>query len=417
MRMKSKLLPALLLATLGAGAVAPVAQAVEKCPADERKTKVVSERVGKKIQKAFELYSADQLDEALALLLEIDPRKDFDKAYVNRFIGNIYAGKEGKAQVAMKHLQLSVDADLLGGTDQAQAMRLLADLRMQEKNYKAALKGYKDWMAFTCKEDMNVYLRMGSAQFELKQFDKVIPLADNAIRLQKKPSKNAYVLKMGSYYESKQYKKAAAVVEDMVALFPEESKLWVQLAQMYMLSENYTKALYTMDVAYRQDLLEKPSHYKMLAQLYAQNEIPYRSAVIQEEYLSNGMVEKDESALSMLANTYHQAKEIAKAAKYYGEAAALTNNAKHYTKQAALLLESQKYKAAQAAGNKALKADGLKSAGQVQMILAQAYFYNDQFKEAYKACKAATKDKKTKKAATSWLSYIEDTAKRKKVSI
>ncbi|TKB48234.1 hypothetical protein FCL40_12855 [Ferrimonas sediminicola] len=416
MLMKSKLLPALVMAALGVAAL-PQAQAAEKCEIDTRKTKVMSERVGKKVQRSFEAYSEERMDDALATLLEISPRAEFDQAYVNRFIGNIYAGIEGKTAEALKYLQLAVDADVLGGTDQAQAMRLLADLRMQEKQYKKALADYEKWMAFTCKEDKNVYLRMGQAQYELKQYNKVIPLADKAIALESKPNKNAYVLKMGSYYESKQYPKAAKVVETMVELFPSESKLWVQLAQMYLLSEDYKKALYTMDVAYRQDLFEKPSHYKMLAQLYAQNEIPYQSARIQEMYLSKGIVEKDEASLSMLANTYHQAKEVKKAAKYYGEAAKLTNKAKHYSKQAALLLEAQDYRGAQAAGRDALNAEGLKSVGQVQMVLAQAYFYDGKYKQAYVACEAASKDSKTAKAAKSWLSYIKDTAKRKNVRI
>ncbi len=417
MRMKSKLLPALVVAALGVAALPQAQAAEEKCPIDKRQTKVMSERVGKKVQRAFEFYSTDQMDEALRVMLEINPKQAFDKAYVNRFIGNIYAGIEGKTSEALKYLQLAVDADVLGGTDHSQAMRLLADLRMQEKQYKPALADYEKWMAFTCKEDKNVYLRMGQAQYELKQYNKVIPLADKAIALESKPNKNAYVLKMGSYYESKQYPKAAKVVETMVELFPEESKLWVQLAQMYLLSEDYKKALYTMDVAYRQDLLEKPSHYKMLAQLYAQNEVPYQSAKIQEMYLNKGIVEKDETSLSMLANTYHQAKEVKTAAKYYGEAAKLSNKAKHYSKQAALLLEAQEYKAAQAAGKNALKADGLTNKGQLQMVLAQAYFYDGKYKQAYAACEAATKDKKTAKAAKSWLSYIKDTAARKKVRI
>lgn len=416
MQIKRKFVPALLLAVLTSG-ISSTAFAVEKCEIDKRKTKVMSERVGKKVGKAFELYSADQVNEALAMLLEIEPKKEFDKAYVNRFIGNLYAGIDGKVSTALKHIKLAVDADVLGGTDHAASLRLLADLYMQEKQYKPALDMYSKWMAFSCKEDKNVYLRMGQANFELKQYMDVIPLADKAIALEETPNKNAYILKMGSYVETKQYKKAAKVVEQMVELFPSEGRLWVQLSQMYLLSEDYQKALYTADVAHRQGLLEKPAEFKMLAQLLAQNGIPFKSAQIQEKYLKDGLVEKDEQSLSMLANTYHQAKEIKLAAKYYGEAAELSNESKHFAKQAALLLEIQQFKSAQAAGKKALQAKGVKSKGQIQMILAQAYFYNDEFKAAYKACEAATKDKKTAKAATSWLGYIKDTAKRKNVSI
>ncbi|MBY5990850.1 tetratricopeptide repeat protein [Ferrimonas balearica] len=418
MHKNRKLLPALLL-TIAAGVIAAPApvSAAEKCEIDTRKTRVVSERVGKRIQKAYELYSTDQTDQALEVLLEIKTSNEFDKAYVSRFIGNLYAGKDGQTPTAMKYLKVAIDINQLGGTDHAAAIRLMADLSIQERKFEQSLKYYQDWMAFTCKEDTNVYLRMATANFELKRHDKVIPLADQAIATQSTPNKGPYTLKMGSYYETKQYKKAAQIVEEMVRLFPADKRLWVQLAQMYMLSEDYKRSLYTMDVAYRNGYLEKASEYKMLAQLYAQNEIPFRSAQIQEKYLKDGVVEKDESALSMLANTYHQAKEISKAITYYGEVAELTNKARYYMRQAGLLMESERYQEAKVAARNALNADGLKSAGEAQMLLAQAHFYLEEFKPAYRAAQAAAKDQKTANTAKGWVSYIQETAQRKKVEL
>ncbi|MBW3164158.1 tetratricopeptide repeat protein [Ferrimonas balearica] len=418
MQRNSKLLPALLL-SIAAGVIATPAPALaaEKCAVDTRKTRVVSERVGKRIQKAYELYSADQVDQALELLLEISTSNEFDKAYVSRFIGNLYAGKDGQAQTAMKHLKVAIDIDQLGGTDHAAALRLMADLSIQERKFEQSLKYYEQWMAFTCKEDTNVYLRMATANFELKRHDKVLPLADKAIATQTSPNKGPYTLKMGSYYETKQYSKAAKVVEDMVRLFPSDQRLWVQLAQMYMLSEDYKRSLYTMDVAYRNGYLEKPSEYKMLAQLYAQNEIPFRSAQIQEEYLSSGVVEKDEASLSMLANTYHQAKEIGKAITYYGQVAEMTDKSRYYMRQAGLLMEAERFKEAKTAARKALDAQGLKSAGEAQMLLAQAHFYLEEYAPAYRAAQAAVKDSKTAKTAQGWVSYIQETAQRKKVQL
>ncbi|WP_298439324.1 tetratricopeptide repeat protein [uncultured Ferrimonas sp.] len=415
MSKKTKLIPALLLA-IAAGVVATPALAA-KCPIDDRKSRAVSERVGKKVQKAYELYSGEQVDEALGILLEIKTSSDFDKAYVSRMIGSLYAGKDGKVNTAMKHLKVAVDINQLGGSDHGNAIKLLADLSISERKFDDALKYYQDWMSFTCKEDVNVYLRMASAHYEKKEYKPAISFADKSIALQKKPKKAAYSLKMGAYYETKQYKNAAKIAEEIVRLFPHEGRAWVQLAQMYMLSEDFKKSLYTMDVAYRNGYLEKASEFKMLAQLYAQNNVPLKSAKLQEKYLKDGLVERDETSVSMLANTYHQAKQIDKAVVFYGEAGKMSNNAKHFMRQAGLLMEKERYKEAKAAVRNAMDGTGLKSIGEAQMLLAQAHFYLGEFKAAYKACKAATKDKKTAKNAKSWLSYIEDTAKRKKVSV
>ncbi|SHH27671.1 tetratricopeptide repeat protein [Ferrimonas marina] len=417
MKTKTTILSALILAAVGATFTAPVAVAAEQCEIDTRKTRVVSERVGRRVQKAYELYAEDNVDGALEILLEINPSGEFDKAYVSRMIGSLYAGKEGHIDTAMKHLKIAADINQLGGSDQAQTLRLLGDLNIAERNFDAALKYYNDWMAFTCKEDTNVYLRMASAKYEQKQYSDTLKYADKSIALQKEPNKGPYSLKMASYYETKQYKKAADVSEDIVRFFPNERRNWIQLGQMYMLGEDYKKALYTMDVAHRRGYLETASEYKMLAQLYAQNEIPFKSAALQEEYLKSGLVEKDESSLAMLANTYHQAKEIDKAITYYGQAAEIENNSRYFMRQAGLLMEKERYKEAKTAIRNAMNGKGLKSTGEAQMLLAQAHFYLGEYKSAHQAAVAASKDSKTKKSASGWISYIKETADRKDVAI
>ena len=186
----------------------------------ERKTYTLSERVGKKVAKIYDLYAAEQIDEALVLALEIKPKKPYDKAYMAKFLGSMYAGQKGKGLEAIKYIQAAVDADILSTNEHASAIRTLADLQVQEKQFKNAVKNYKLWMSFTGNEDPKVYVRIGVAYMELKEYSKVIEPADKAIALQKaKPEDGPYRLKLGAYYESKQPKKAIGVLEDMVGLF------------------------------------------------------------------------------------------------------------------------------------------------------------------------------------------------------
>ena len=58
-----------------------------------------------------------------------------------------------------------------------------------------------------------------------------------------------------------------------------------QLGTFYMMEDQYAKALQTMELAYKQGYLEKESEIKALAQLYATNEIPIKSAQLQETYI------------------------------------------------------------------------------------------------------------------------------------
>ena len=384
----------------------------------KRKTYTLSERVGKKISKIYDLYAAEQVKEAIVLALEVTAKKPYDKAYINRFLGSMYAGQKGKGKVAIKYLQLSVDADILSATEHSASVRTLADLQMQEKMFLKAIASYKMWMDFTGKQDPSVWVRIGHAYMELKQLDKVIAPADKAIALFKEPNKNPYMLKLGSYFERKQYNNAIKVSEILAELFPEEPKNWVRLGQFYMVNEQYEKALATMHIAYINGYLTTASHMKVLAQLYANNNIPHRSALILEKYTKSGLIESDERMLKTIAGSWHQAKELKKAVKFYGMAAAVENNGNLYYKQGQLSFELENYKAAIKSLNKALATDNFTKRDNAIMTIAQSHFYSDRFKSAYSMMKkaAAGTNKSVVKNAKLWLKHIAESAKTRKIA-
>jgi len=383
----------------------------------KRPTQLVGPSVGKKVGKAFELYSADDIPGALELLLDISAKKDFDKAYVNRFIAVMYASIGKKEAQAIKYLKLAIAPDILNEGDHGEAIKLLADLQMQTEKYKNALKNYKAWMNFTGKSDGNTWVKIANAHYALKQLDKVIAPADKAIAaFGDKQSQNPYILKLTSYYERKMFKEAVKVLETTVLIFPEAKTYWVQLGQFYTLIEDYDKALATLDLAYKQGFLEKESEIKVLASLYAQKSIPFKAATLLEKHIASGIVKRDDKNLTTLANSWHAAQHIDKAAKYYGELAKMTNNAKYYSKQGMLLKQDEQFKGAIVALNKALEL-GVQNKGRLYMSIAESHFYLEQYKQANKAIKKAMEDPKTKKSARGWASFIRDTAKRKKVSI
>ncbi len=383
----------------------------------KRPTQLVGPSVGKKVGKAFELYSADDIPGALQLLLAIEAKKDYDKAYVNRFIAVMYATMGNKEKDAIKYLELAVKPDILNEGDHGEALKLLADLQMQTQQYKKALKNYKAWMDFTGKEDGDTWVKIANAHYALKDLPAVIAPADKAIAAYgDKQSQNPYILKLTSFYERKKFKDAVKVLETTVQLFPEVKTYWVQLGQFYTLVEDYNKALQTLDLAYKQGFLEKESEIKVLASLYSQQQIPYKSAKLLEKHIASGLVKRDDQNLNSLANAWHAAQHISKAAKYYGELAKMTNDAKHYSKQGMLLKQDEQFKSAIVSLTKAIEL-GVKNKGQLYMSIAESHFYLEQYKQANRAIKLAMQDPKTKKAAQGWAGFIQDTARRKKVSI
>ncbi|WP_372340943.1 tetratricopeptide repeat protein [Paraglaciecola sp.] len=387
------------------------------CP-DYKKgpTNIPSERTGKKVSKALEAYNLDQVDEALTILYEIDTSQEFDRAFTDRFIGNLLATQSDKAAKALEYLNKAVKAKKLNDLEQAGTLRLIADLNMQEKNYAAAAVKYKEWMDFTCKEDPDVYLRLATAYYEEQKWADIIDPINKSIKLAEKPNKNAYALKLTSYYNRKMYKETIQVAEDTVTIFPDNKANWTQLGFFYMLVEDYKKALSTFEMALNQGYLTKEAEIKALMQLYSTNNIPYKAATLFEKYMKEGLVKKDEKNLSSLASTWNQAKDPKKAAVYYGQAAALSSDPDLYYKQGTSLALSEQYKDALVALQKALDA-GADNVGRIHMVMMEASFYSGDFKTAYVHVQEAKKDSSTSRSARSWEPYIKEKAKNRGIKL
>ena len=419
MKKFKKLTSALVVLTALGVSSAPVFAAVQPNMAKveerkARKTQIVGERVGKTLVKAFELYNEEKLDEAIAALLDVDSSNEFDKATLNRFLGNLYATKDEKQ--AIKYLSLAVKPDLLTFADQASTMKLLADMLMQDKQYQKAIKAYEDWILFTGEQNSDAYMRIANAYYVMNQYDKVSAPADDAIRFSAKPIEGPYQLKMAALYELRRYKELIAVVETMVQLFPENKQFWVYLGNFYTLTEEYAKSLSTLQLAYSQGYLVKDSEVRMLAQMYANNNIPYKAATVMEKHMKEGLVKRDKTNINFIASNYQSAREFARAAEYYGELAALTNDADAYRRQGSAFSAIQKYNEAIAAFDKAL-ALNVEKPSNVYMSLVDAYFYQRKYKEAYAALMNAKKDPAMARQVRSWESYIKDKAKQKGITL
>ncbi len=381
----------------------------------KRKNQLMTATLGKKVQAAFDAYSADDIDGGIAILLDASAKDPFDIASKDRFLAQFYAQK-GKFDESIKLLKSAVDANILTERDHGDTLRLLADVQIQEQFYKESIENYYKWMTFTCKEESDVWTRIGQAHYALKQLDKMIEPADNAIRVSEEPDQNPYILKVTSYYERKKYKESIDVLETLVKTFPEEERWWTQLGMFYLLVEDYKTSLQTLELAYTQGYLTKEAQIKTLIQLYSSNDMPFKAARLYEKHMKDGSLEKNISNLEALANAWHSALHIDDAAKVYGEVAKLTNEAKHYQKQGLLYVQDEQFTKGIASLNKAIEL-GVTKPGKLYMSIAESHFYLGQYKSANTAIKKAITYPETRKYARGWKSFIEDTARRKGVSI
>jgi tetratricopeptide (TPR) repeat protein len=387
------------------------------CPDYKRgPTNIPGQKVGKKVGKALEAYNADLIDEALEILYDIDTSNTFDRAFTDRFIGNLLATQTGKAKQSIEYLQKAVAPNKLNDSEQVGTIKLIADLSLQEEQYESAIKYYQQWMKVTCKEDFDVYFRMTNAYYQTQKYAEMIAPVNKAIALAKKPNKNAYALKMTSYYNRKMYKETIEVQEETVRIFPDDKGQWTQLGFFYMLVEDHKKALSTFEMAYNQGFLTKAAEIKALSQLYSMNDVPVKAAKILEKHLKSGLVKKDERMLTSVASSYQQAKEFKESADFYGQSAILASDPDLYQKQGMVYYALEKYSDAIVALQKALDG-GSDKKGAIHLAMMQANFDKGDFRAAYKHVKEAKKDKSTARNARSWEPYIKEKAKNRNIKL
>lgn len=397
----------------------PSADTIQK-QKDSRRNQAVGDRVGRRIMRAFELYSEEEdIVAAIAELEEADPRETFDKAYLNRFLGNLYAAQD-RMEDAFRSIKIAADADILGWSDHASSLKLAGDLALGMEKYSEALNYYGKWLQFTGEYDPQVLMRVANAYYELKQYDKIIRPADLAIQYAEEPDKNPYVLKVASYYERKMYAQAIEVLEAGLLVLPGERTWWNQLGMLYLLEERVDKALQTLELAYLAGYFDKESQYKALVQLYANNDIPFKAAETMVKHLASGDIEKTARNYQNAASNFEASKEFAKAARYFGEAAKLEeeddDRAMQYRRQGTSFIRAERYRDAEQAYLKALEF-GIEDKGAVYMSLAETYFYQEKYADALRYVLEAKRLPDTRRAASSWEQYIRTKASNKGVNL
>jgi len=180
-----------------------------------------SKTVAESVSVALKSYKADNIDGALTILHETPVENVFDNAYVQRFIGIMYAAK-GDYSKAIEALEIATETGVLKRKAQGESLKLLADLQLKTKAHKEAIVTYKKWMDTTGEEDAATFVKIASAYTELQQHYKVITSANQAIKAYgDKQVPSPYILKINAYYELNQYKGVFEVVKTALKFFPE----------------------------------------------------------------------------------------------------------------------------------------------------------------------------------------------------
>ena len=379
------------------------------------KIRGLSERSAKRIARAQERMAEEKYDEAAELFIALlESTKDqYVKALTARLLGYVYTS-QNKSDLASSYFKQALDfgRGYLQHNDIQDLTRNVASFFYSNDEKEKSLQYLEEWLRNSTTDDDSVYLLYAAILADSgKLGDSVCPAYWSA-KVSKKPNKSALGILLNAHFEFKDYPGTIALLKQLILDFPKEKRFWRNLTSIYLHQDMTSDALAVMEMYYVQGMMESANDYKQLSNLFAYNDIPYRTALILKEGIDKGVVESTETNWKNIGANFHVSSELDKAISAYGRAASHSGHGKNDVKQAELYSDRYKYQKSVEAFDKALKKGELDDVGKVHFRKGIAYLELKQFNRSIASFDKATKYKKWRKQAVQYGSHAKSRKKQ-----
>jgi predicted Zn-dependent protease len=355
----------------------------------------------KDLNKALDLVSNNQFDEAMPLLQKVldDPKASkYAHALALEGEAQLASGKQDDA-AAIAHFKEAYALDALPNSQQFQVLYNTGILQIQTEKYEDALNTINEWFKVTGSQKAEAYALQGNAYYRLDKFQPAIDSIKKALSLSDKPSDSWNQVLMASYAELDQYDEAAKVLEAQLAKNPSDAKLTTQLATVYVKGKQDQKAVDLLVSAKQKGVLTAESDYKLMAQLYDQLDKSKEGAAVLNEGFSKGIIKPSYEMYKLLGDSYALGNDDAHAIEAYGKASPLAKDGNVDYVRGSLLLNNDRGKEAAEALRQAVAKGNLKQPGETYILLGDAENNNDNSAGATAAWEKARAYPSTKQMA------------------
>jgi tetratricopeptide (TPR) repeat protein len=404
------LLTALLLTGARAFAALPPGEAEERArELKGRPSGLISEAANRRLTRAQELAAGQQYKPAIDLLKDYIAKgsiRDNEKAQFLQNLGFIEAQK-GDYDAAIKDFQQALALNQLPYSPTLATEYALGQMYLAKEKYKDSIEILENWFQLEENPKGEAYAVLATAYSQLGQKQKALGLIETAISKTDHPSENWLIFALALNFEMKKWPKCIELLKHLTAQFPTKAQYWKQLSGVYLNIDKNAEALAALEVAYKQNQLEKESEIINLAALYMDQGIPLKAAQVLTKEMDGGKVAANAKHLEVIADAYLAAREYDKALGFLTRASTSSPDGKVLAKKGQLLLQQEKWAQAAEALHAALKKGRLSAPAQVHMGLGISYFNLQNYKSAMDEFTRAEKLDHDLQAARRWISYVE----------
>lgn len=398
-----------------------------------KKVPAMRNRVYAQLARAQKLADEGDNIEGFEVLAEVEERVDSLNSYERAMLFNFY----GFMYYANEDITLAVDSfnKVIAETAIPDSLIIstlysLAQLSMQQQEYKEALGYLTQWREINAKElTGSQEMLFAQVYYQDKDFVNSLKHSEMAISLveakNKVPKENWLTLQRATYYELGQPKQVTKVMEKLIRLY-DKPQYWLQLSSMYGEIGEEDKQMAVMEAAYQAGYISKSSDIITLSQLYLFHGAPYKSASVLENSIAQGSIFADEDNLSMLARAYLTAKEYDKAIDVLIRVSDIAQSGEHDALLAQTYLNTEQWQAAinsstlaltRYAEHKKSKVNKVKELANMHLILGMANFNLKKYDRSLASFAKASQFITTKKTALQWGKYVEREQQHYKVQL
>jgi len=409
---------ALLAGLLAFGTAA--AQSGQADKDDDTKTKqaqAVSKEVYERIQKAQEAVDAKDYRGALDMLNRLynpDKLTEYEQANVLNYIGFVYYNMDDLNN-ATRTYEKMLSIPTLEPQVAKQTTLTLSQLYTMQENYGKALSTLDKWFMMETNPQPEQFILKAQILYNLNRYKDMINPIETAMRVAKEKDKPVkedwWNLLNFAYFQQENYTKVRDIQKILLQSWP-KARYWKSLAGAFTELGEEEKLIYAYDAAHTQGMLEKPTEFVTMAQLYLQAEVPYKAATLMQEKMDAGIVPKNEKNYRLLSQAWMLAQEDQKAIPALKAAANLAGDGDLDARLANAYLNTGEYGDCVTSANTALRKGGLRNPDNVQISLGMCLYNLRRYGDAKDAFAAAGKVPRSQRTAGQWIRVIEAEVER-----
>lgn len=344
-------------------------------PQAERKepTEKASARMSSKLQKMIDAYNDGDNEKARAAADDIianERANDYERSLANQIAAQAaYATDDNAAAIA--YLEKAIDGNGLDNNGHYQSMYMLGQLQMEDEQYDQALATIDRYLEETKSQKPESLVVKGNILYRLERYPEAIAALEKGIEIAGADARPDWrQVLMAAYFDSDQPAAAAKMAEAALAQNPEDKKLQMNLASIYMQAGQDDKAIALLEDMRAKGKLTEDREYRNLYALYMNSEGHEKDGIaVIKEGLEKGVLKPDYQTYLALGQGYYFTDQPALAIENYSKAAPLAPDGEAYLNLARILWSEDRVDDAKKAAQQALD-KGVKQPEEARKILA-----------------------------------------------